>query len=121
MPRPPRGRGRGGTVAEELLAHFRAARRQVAKWSHYFPIYERLLSPHRGRSITLVEVGVGDGGSLEGWRGYLGPSARIIGIDCDPAAKRLQWLAHPARRAMGIALRTSTRIADASRVRQYFR
>lgn len=40
--------------------------------------------------MTLVEVGVGDGGSLEVWRRYLGPAARIIGIDCDPAAKQLE-------------------------------
>jgi len=74
----------------DLLLHFRAVRHRVVKWTHYLPIYERLLSQYRGRSLTLVEVGVGDGGSLEGWRSYLGPAARIIGIDLDPAAKRLE-------------------------------
>lgn len=74
----------------DLLLHFSAARHRVVKWTHYLSIYERLLSHHRGRSLTLVEVGVGDGGSLEAWRGFLGPSARIIGIDLDPAAKRLE-------------------------------
>lgn len=74
----------------DLLRHFSAARHRVVKWTHYFSIYQALLSPYRGRSLTLVEVGVGDGGSLEGWRGYFGPSARIIGIDLDPAAKRLE-------------------------------
>lgn len=74
----------------DLLLHFRAVRHRVVKWTHYLSIYERLLSQYRGRSVTLVEVGVGDGGSLEGWRSYLGPSARIIGIDLDPAAKRLE-------------------------------
>ena len=77
-------------MTDDLLHHFRAARREVVKWNHYFPVYERLLSKYRGTAVTLVEVGVGDGGSLEGWRGYLGPSARIIGIDLDPAAERLQ-------------------------------
>lgn len=74
----------------DLLLHFRTARRRVAKWAHFFPIYDRLLSEYRGRSLTLVEVGVGDGGSLEGWRRYLGPSARIIGMDLDPATKLLE-------------------------------
>jgi hypothetical protein len=74
----------------DLLSLFRTARRGVVKWQHYFPIYERLLSKYRGTAMTLVEVGVGDGGSLEGWRAYLGPGARIIGIDLDPAAGRLQ-------------------------------
>ena len=77
-------------MAGDLQSHFRAARRHVLKWNHYFPVYERLLSKYRGTAVTLVEVGVGEGGSLEGWRGFLGPSARIIGIDCDPAAQRLE-------------------------------
>lgn len=74
----------------DLLTHFRAARRKIVKWAHFLPLYERLLSPYRGRAITLVEVGVGDGGSLEVWRSYLGPPARIIGIDLNPAAKCLE-------------------------------
>lgn len=77
-------------MTDDLLAHFRAVRRPVAKWTHYFTVYERLLSPYRGRPLTLVEVGVGDGGSLEGWRRYLGMSARIVGIDLDPAARRFE-------------------------------
>jgi len=77
-------------VTDDLLHHFRAARRHVEKWAHYLPVYERLLSKYRGTAVTLVEVGVGGGGSLEAWRGYLGPAARIIGIDLDPAAQRLE-------------------------------
>ena len=74
----------------DLPTHFRAARRKVVNWAHFLPVYETLLSPYRGRAITLVEVGVGDGGSLEVWRSYLGPAARIIGIDLNPAAKCLE-------------------------------
>jgi len=74
----------------ELLRIFRASERHSVKWVHYISVYERLLSPYRGRPITLAEVGVGDGGSLETWRRYLGPAARIIGIDCDPRAKRFE-------------------------------
>ena len=59
--------------------------RPVHKWHHYFDIYERFLSPFRGRPITLLEIGVYRGGSLEMWRAYLGPQARVAGIDIDPA------------------------------------
>ncbi|HEX6162201.1 MAG TPA: class I SAM-dependent methyltransferase, partial [Vicinamibacterales bacterium] len=65
-------------------------RRQVVKWRHYFPIYEQLLDKYRGRPITVVEVGVAHGGSLEAWRSYFGPAARIIGIDLDPATRALE-------------------------------
>ena len=77
-------------MTDDLSYHFRTARRPVDKWNHYLPVYERLLSKYRGTAVTLVEVGVGEGGSLESWRSYLGAAARIIGIDVDPAALQLQ-------------------------------
>jgi hypothetical protein len=58
------------------------------KHSAYFQVYEELLSGYRGKNITFVEVGVLNGGSLFMWRDYLGPQARIIGIDFNPLAKR---------------------------------
>jgi hypothetical protein len=57
--------------------------RMIHKWDHYFDIYHRHLQGFRGRPITLVEIGVYHGGSLEMWRSYLGRRARIIGIDFD--------------------------------------
>jgi ubiquinone/menaquinone biosynthesis C-methylase UbiE len=55
--------------------------RVIHKWTHYFPVYERHLSRFRNLSITMVEIGCGEGGSLQMWKRYLGPFARIIGID----------------------------------------
>jgi cephalosporin hydroxylase len=62
--------------------------RPMFKWAHYLPIYDRLLAPFVGKPITLVEIGLADGGSLQLWREYLGPEIRIIGIDCDPKCNR---------------------------------
>jgi hypothetical protein len=59
------------------------------KHSSYFHVYEALFGPYVGRPITFVEVGVLNGGSLHMWRRYLGPQARIIGVDLNPAAR--QW------------------------------
>lgn len=70
-----------------LVAHFSGVRRKVSKWAHYLPIYDSLLAEYRGRPVTLLEVGVDEGGSLEGWRSYLGPEARIIGIDSNAATQ----------------------------------
>jgi hypothetical protein len=58
------------------------------KHTSYFHVYERLLSPYVGRSITFVEVGVYNGGSLFMWRDFFGQDARIIGIDLNPLARR---------------------------------
>jgi hypothetical protein len=58
------------------------------KWKHYFEIYDRHFSRFRDREITLLEIGVSGGGSLEIWRSYFGPKARIIGLDVNPDCKR---------------------------------
>ncbi len=53
----------------------------------YFQVYSDLLEPYRNKPITFVEIGVLDGGSLFMWRDYLGPKARIIGVEFNPGAK----------------------------------
>lgn len=61
----------------------------IFKWRHYFEIYDRHLSRFRGKSVSLVEIGVAGGGSLRMWRDYLGPDSSIHGIDIDPACRKL--------------------------------
>jgi 23S rRNA U2552 (ribose-2'-O)-methylase RlmE/FtsJ len=60
----------------------------VRKWAHYFPIYERHFAKFRNQFVTILEIGVWQGGSLEMWQRYLGPNATIVGIDIDPNAKQ---------------------------------
>ncbi len=60
--------------------------RQIDKWAHYFPVYERHFERFRRRPIRLLEIGIDHGGSLQLWKQYFGPMAEIIGIDIDPAA-----------------------------------
>jgi cephalosporin hydroxylase len=57
--------------------------RLIHKWLHYFDIYDRHFAPFRDREITVVEFGVSHGGSLQMWRDYFGPKARIVGVDID--------------------------------------
>jgi cephalosporin hydroxylase len=59
----------------------------VYKWLHYFAIYERHLSQWRNKTVTLFEIGVFHGGSLQMWQRFFGPLATIVGIDIDPACK----------------------------------
>jgi hypothetical protein len=59
--------------------------RVIHKWKHYFEIYERHFARYRGRPVNIVEIGVFKGGSLQMWKHYFGPQARIVGIDIDPA------------------------------------
>ena len=62
--------------------------RVIHKWKHYFPIYERHFRHYVYRPLTLFEIGCGEGGSLQMWKRYFGPHARIIGIDIDPKCAR---------------------------------
>jgi hypothetical protein len=48
-------------------------------------VYDKLFGCYRGEKITFVEVGVLGGGSLQAWRDYFGPAARIVGVDLNPA------------------------------------
>lgn len=62
----------------------------IHKWNHYIEIYERYFEKYRGKECIIMEVGVSHGGSLELWRKYFGPKARIIGIDNNPKCKTFE-------------------------------
>jgi hypothetical protein len=55
--------------------------RLIHKWKHYFPIYESHFGRFVNRDVVLLEIGCGEGGSLQLWKRFLGPHARIVGVD----------------------------------------
>jgi SAM-dependent methyltransferase len=59
------------------------ANRRIHKCLDYFELYDRHFSPYVGKPITILELGVYHGGSLEMWRNYF-PKAKIVGIDINP-------------------------------------
>lgn len=61
--------------------------RELTKWSNYFDIYEHHFSRFRKKPVTIVEIGVGYGGSLQMWKSYFGSKAQIIGVDIIPICK----------------------------------
>lgn len=64
--------------------------RLIHKWVHYFDIYHRHFARFRRQPVTVVEFGVYHGGSLQMWKEYFGPEARIVGVDIDPACRSLE-------------------------------
>lgn len=60
--------------------------RQIDKWEHYFPIYEKHFSKFRGTNVRLLEIGIDHGGSLQLWKRYFGRYAEIHGVDINHAA-----------------------------------
>lgn len=72
----------------DIFKCFKRSPYSSTKHSSYFHVYEELLERFRNRTITFVEIGVLNGGSLFMWRDYFGPQARIVAVDLNPAAKR---------------------------------
>lgn len=73
------------STKRSVLECFRAhTGRQIDKWQHYFPIYEKHFAPYVGTPVRVLEIGVDHGGSLQLWKSYFGPYAEIVGIDIDP-------------------------------------
>ena len=62
------------------------------KHTNYFEVYDKLMNKFVGESITFVEIGILDGGSLFMWRDFFGKNARIIGVDLNPEATK--WREH---------------------------
>ena len=65
-------------------------KRLINKFDHYFDVYDRYFNQYRNKKITIVEIGVYQGGSLQMWRKYFGPEATIWGIDIDLRCKQLE-------------------------------
>ena len=73
------------TGTNPLEQYFRANdKRLIHKWLHYFDIYDNHFSRFRNASPTVLEFGVSHGGSLQMWKDYFGPGARITGVDIEP-------------------------------------
>lgn len=68
--------------AVTLLDIYKSNQGRIAnKYPHHLEEYEKYFGQFRGEEVTVVEVGVADGGSLQVWKEYFGPDAHIIGID----------------------------------------
>ena len=73
-----------------IYKSFANSKKYSIKWSNYFQVYEKILSNYRNKKIKFVEIGVANGGSLFMWKKYFGKKAKIIGIDLNPNAKKLE-------------------------------
>lgn len=75
----------------DLEKYFRKNdKRLISKWIHYFDVYDRHFSKFRDKEIVVLEIGVFQGGSLQMWKEYFGPKAKIYGIDINPNCKKFE-------------------------------
>lgn len=64
--------------------------RRIFKWHHYFEIYERHFEKFRNKDVSILEIGVLHGGSLQMWKEYFGSNAKIYGVDINPKCKEFE-------------------------------
>ena len=72
-------------IDNPLFSYFKNNKKRcVFKWLHYFDVYHNHFRRFRNKPVSVLEIGVWKGGSLQMWREYFGPKSKIYGIDIDP-------------------------------------
>jgi glycosyltransferase involved in cell wall biosynthesis len=61
------------------------------KWALYLREYDRLFAPYRDQAISLLEIGVQNGGSLEIWSQYFPNAQKFVGCDINPDCAKLSY------------------------------
>lgn len=61
------------------------------KWSSYLIEYDRLFADYCQKAISLLEIGIQNGGSLEIWSKYFSNASALIGCDVNPDCARLSY------------------------------
>lgn len=60
-------------------------------WALYLREYDRLFAPYREQAISLLEIGIQNGGSLEIWSQYFPNASTLIGCDINPDCGNLSF------------------------------
>jgi|TARA_B100001093_G_scaffold216504_1_gene207744 hypothetical protein len=74
----------------EIIKLFNSSENKSRKLEKYFFAYEELFRKYKNQDITLVEIGIHNGGSLDVWRSFFSKNSRIIGIDLNPECKKFE-------------------------------
>jgi hypothetical protein len=81
------------------------------KWASYLDYYDNTLRPFRNDNISLLEIGVQNGGSLETWSTYFNNAKLLLGCDIDPKCGELKYNDPRVRVIVGDANATQTLLA----------
>jgi hypothetical protein len=61
------------------------------KWLGYLPIYDALFAEWADQRVTVLEIGVQNGGSLEAYDKFFVRADTIVGCDIDPKCAELKF------------------------------
>ena len=78
--------------AKTFVELYRAHAGKVSdKWSSYLPVYEEAFAPLRDRKVSLLEIGIQNGGSLEIYSKYFPSFEKLVGCDINPGCSKLSY------------------------------
>lgn len=61
------------------------------KWNIYFSAYDSIMAPYRTKQVSILEIGIQNGGSLEAWSSYFPNAEKIIGCDINELCRDLEY------------------------------
>lgn len=62
------------------------------KWDSYLSYYDTLFGHLRRQAVSLLEIGVQNGGSLETWSHYFSSGTCFVGCDINPKCQSLEYV-----------------------------
>lgn len=65
-------------------------KRLIHKWNHYIEIYDQYFSKYRNTNVTVLEIGLSQGGSIDMWKEYFGSGLNMYGVDINPDNKSFE-------------------------------
>lgn len=71
------------------------------KWELYLQVYESVLSSYKESAISLLEIGIQNGGSLEIWDKFFANAKIIVGCDIDQKCGELKYGSKKIKLAIG--------------------
>lgn len=77
---------------ESLVELYERHRGRISdKWENYLPAYQTHFESLRESAVSVLEIGVQNGGSLEIWAKYFAKATHIIGCDIDERCRALSF------------------------------
>jgi glycosyltransferase involved in cell wall biosynthesis len=61
------------------------------KWALYLREYDRMFASYREQTISMLEIGIQNGGSLEIWSQYFPNAQKFVGCDINPDCAKLMY------------------------------
>ena len=76
-------------IKNELYDYFlKNKNKDIYRWHHYFRAYDKHFRKFKDKPVKVLEIGVGEGGSLKMWKYFFGKDSKVVGLDINPECEK---------------------------------